>query len=138
VGKNDQPNQNIDFVVTKKRRTATKHDFLGWAKKVNAVRDEPSPQQHQTDQPEGFSGSPGTSLSTVGKTAVARRFTRMADVLANLEPPPRPGKTQEQALQRLAVDIPADLHAKIKKSAAHRNSSVREDITALLAWFYER
>jgi hypothetical protein len=72
------------------------------------------------------------------KNAATARLTSMEAVLADMEPPPMPGKTKKPTLQRLAVDIPADLHAKIKEHASRPGASVREDITGLLNWFYNR
>lgn len=62
----------------------------------------------------------------------------MAAALAGITPPPMSGKIKTVALQRLAVDIPADLHVKIKEYASRTGSTVREDISELLTWFYNR
>lgn len=88
--------------------------------------------------PEALAPHPAPQAPAARKNAVAPRLTTVEAVLAGMEPPPLPGKSKKTALQRLAVDIPADLHAKIKAHASRPNATVREDITALLAWFYNR
>lgn len=134
---NDPPIQCMGRASTKKRRDTTKHNLLGWANRVNADRDDSSPKPHQPDNTNGFRDSHDISSSTVRENGTAPRWASLADSLASLEPPPLPCKTEKEILQRLAVDIPADLHAKIKEMASRPGASVREDITALLAWFYK-
>lgn len=61
----------------------------------------------------------------------------LAESLAEVPAPPLPLPAKKVTLQRLAVDIPADLHAKIKRLANRPGASVRDDVAALLEWYYE-
>lgn len=61
----------------------------------------------------------------------------LAESLAGLSRPPLPRARKKEAMQRLAVDIPASLHATIKRVAGRPGGSLRDDVATLLDWYYQ-
>jgi hypothetical protein len=70
----------------------------------------------------------GVAPSTITSEPKGRRSKSLAGML--------PDRSEEVALERLAVDIPADLHAAIKMYAAQRKSTIRDDVAQILRMAY--
>lgn len=72
----------------------------------------------------------GVAPSTVTTTPAApAKRSKAATILPD-------DVAEEVKLERLAVDIPADLHAAIKMHAAQRKSTIRDDVAKVLGEVY--
>lgn len=99
----------------------------------------PALHTSSTIEQNGAEGSNRISSANVDRAAPKDPRARkrpLAESLAELPPPPLPSESKKILLRRLAVDIPDDLHATIKRVARRPGGSVRDDVAALLEWYY--
>lgn len=65
------------------------------------------------------------------------RKTDLANILSSIGPlPPIAPAQKKPALKRLAVDITAELHARMKEATTRRGTTIRDEVTVILEKFF--